>query len=306
MDPTLNPEARRENENSRLADLAKPKSASHSRPNTAIGDSYYGLLSQDTTVGPILKEHWTRQGYDLSSKSRFTRDPVSDPASITSNDEVRIDLSRVVSGGHRSSTARRGVGARGVSAMGMAGRAQTSRGRQRPRAGPQPRPGSAVSRRRQRPVTAPHAAQTGFSGSRSGGHQGERAARRGEDGFSCSSSRWQNNSRASTRDESHSMQGSMTISVKEMPSNMGVRAGGSEGFVSEVAKEAVTALEDIDRFDAKREREEERRKNGQSRHENWFSKPHAVSSRKPNPRGAIPGALSEEPNWFTFMAEGKQ
>ena len=87
------------NENPRLADLAKPKSASHSRPNTAIGASYYGLLSQDTTVGPILKEHWSRQGYNLASDSRFTRDPVADPASITSNDEVRIDLSRVVSGG---------------------------------------------------------------------------------------------------------------------------------------------------------------------------------------------------------------
>ena len=95
----------------------------------------------------------------------------------------------------------------------------------------------------------------------------------------------------------------MTISVTEMPSNMGVRAGGSGGLVSEVADEAATALNDIERFELQREQEEERRKKGGSRHENWFSKPHAATARKPNPRGAIQGALVEEPNWFSFVAK---
>ena len=84
---------------------------------------------------------------------------------------------------------------------------------------------------------------------------------------------------------------------------MGIRGGGSGGLVSEVADEAATALSDIDRFEAKRKQEEQRRKKGGSRHENWFSKPHVATSRTPNPRGAIKGALVEEPNWYTFVAE---
>ena len=169
-----------------------------------------------------------------------------------------------------------------MSAAVMSGRAQASRGHQRPRPGPKPRPGSAVSRRRQRPVTAPHGAQTRFTGSRSGGHQGERAARRGEDGFSCSSSRWQNNSRASTRNESNSIQGSMTITVKEMPSNMGMRGEGSQGLCVAGLPKRRSSPWRISTASMPSERKMSSvGKKGGSRHENWFSKPHVASPGSP-------------------------
>ena len=96
-----------------------------------------------------------------------------------------------------------------------------------------------------------------------------------------------------------------TISVTEMPSNMGVRGGSSGGVVSEVADEAAIALNEIDQFNSKHDQEEERRKKSGSRHENWFSKPHTAPRRKPCPRGTIKDAIVKEPNWFSFVEEGK-
>ena len=303
---------RRRQSTTRTDELAQPKSASAKRPSTSVGQSYYGLLSADTTVGPLLQEHWGRQGYDIHQSGKIN---VTD--SITSTDEVRVAVgedhlrrrkssrSSSRSGGAVRSSANRGSASRGSASRGSASRGSASRGSasrgsasrgsaRRVHGGGSThsqreassrattskgrhRPRPAFNRSQQgggRPSTAPNA---GFTGSATGGYQGARAA---------------------PYDASQREGGSRS---GEVSTEFVVEVTASSGSaVHKPARDALEAIMELDSFDLKR-REEERKKAG--RHENWFAKPYISSGKKAGGRPSTAGALSRPPNYFRDMSD---
>jgi hypothetical protein len=252
--------------NQRIAELALPKNANSTRPSTSVGQSYYGLLSSDTTVGPLLHEHCGRQGYDIHESGRYN---VTD--SITSNDEVRVNVSRSTAGSNR----RAGSGMDSRISQRPGSRAHTSR--------PRPRSRTSGGYRATRPSTAPNA---GFPGSQTGGYQGSRA-----DPYSPSRSRkgvlMENGSTGSV----DPVDGDSRFVIEMTPS--------SHSVVTHPATEAMNAIQDIEKFDAERQKEEAKKG---SRHENWFSKPH-VRGESRGKRPATPG-LVRPTNYFSEMKIG--
>ena len=308
---------RRRHPTTRTDELAQPKSASAKRPSTSVGQSYYGLLSADTTVGPLLQEHWGRQGYDIHQSGKIN---VTD--SITSTDEVRVAVgedhlrrrkssrSSSRSGAVRSSASRgspsRGSASRGSPSRGSArsvrgggsthsqreasSRATTSKGRHRPR--------PAFNRSQQeggRPSTAPNAS---FTGSATGGYQGARAAppydanQRGGGSRSGGSRSGGGGPRGGSQIQRGVPEGSTEFVVEVTAS--------SGSAVHKPARDALEAIMELDSFDLKR-REEERKKAG--RHENWFAKPYISSGKKAGGRPSTAGALSRPPNYFRDMSD---
>ena len=73
----------------------------------------------------------------------------------------------------------------------------------------------------------------------------------------------------------------------------------SHSVVTHPATEAMNAIQDIEKFDAERQKEEAKKG---SRHENWFSKPH-VRGESRGKRPATPG-LVRPTNYFSEMKIG--
>ena len=274
-------------ENSRrIAELAQPKTASKKRPSTSVGQSYYGLLSADTTVGPLLHEHWGRQGYDIHQSGKIN---VTD--SITSTDEVRVNVTATaraiatsrLTGGRRGNSSRSGIRANTP----VGGRASTTRGRQRQRP-------SASFTKSQRPSTAPNA---GFTGSQTGGYQGARAdpydgsrvtrSSGGGGGGGGGGSVLVENE---TQQQHHAEQVHSTEFTVEM-------TPASASVVDGPAQDALEAIMTLDLFDARRIQEEKAKGH---RHENWFSKPY-IRSTKRIQRPSTAGAVSKPLNYFRDM-----
>ncbi len=290
---------------SRLDLLALPKSAAHTkRPNTQVGMSYRGLLSCDTTVGPILQEHWRRQGYDMTqppsssssssssgaAASNDLADGTAGPQpSITSVDEVRVDTGVTsrqrprTAGPHRRATPQpphRG-GSRNLggssSTLSPSRRAQTARGRSSG--------GAAEARRRgnrwRRPQTAPGGGHVGFSGSRSGSSSAV---------LPPGTAGTMGSSRASSRG-----------------GGGGVAHGSS--VLSYVVDEAQETATDIDDFDEKREEEEAAKRRNGVAHENWFAKPYDRGGDRGRPAPLDhkrPGAVSNRPAFWEFAASDRE
>ena len=285
---------------SRLSELAQPKTASAKRPSTSVGQSYYGLLSADTTVGPLLHEHWGRQGYDIHQSGKIN---VTD--SITSTDEVRVNVSTSTSrssgisssnsrggrmsshGGRRSNSNNRSRSNNNSRSQRTStpsnnnnGRATTTRGRQRP-----PRQQGMNSTKSQRPSTAP-TNNAGFTGSQTGGYQGARADPYDSSQRSVRSvTRGGELAETSAQQQAHSTE----FAVEMTPAPASV--------VNGPAQDALEAIMELESFDIKR-MEAEKASNGRS--ENWFAKPY-VSSNRRIPRPSTAGALTKPTNYFRDM-----